>query len=389
MKLVEVTEKHSEKEFLQLPVRLYKDEKNWIRPLDEDIKSVFDPTKNKQFRNGEAIRWLLKDDNGLVIGRIATFVNNKALKKEDQPTGGIGFFECIDDKEAAFKLFDAGVNWLKDRNIEAVDGPINFGDRNIWWGLLVDGFTEPNYQMPYNFLYYKDLFEAYGFQLYFKQFTYQRPMGKEVPISDRMYEKAAITIDNPDYEFRHITEKEFSKSHLYFMEVYNKAWAGHSGVKAMTAKQAELTFKKLKPVKDVKLVWFAFYKGTPVAFFISIPEINQIFKHLNGKLHLINKMRFLYMKWTKVCKKSLGIVFGVVPEHQRKGLESALIVAYSKNLAWKDGFQYNDLEMNWIGDFNPKMMRVAEQIGATIYKTHITYRKLFDEQKEFKRAPII
>ena len=184
MKLVEVTEKHSEKEFLQLPVRLYKDEKNWIRPLDQDIKSIFDPTKNKQFRNGEAIRWLLKDENGLAIGRIATFIDNKTLKKEDQPTGGIGFFECIDDKKAAFKLFDAGVNWLKERDIEAVDGPINFGDRNIWWGLLVDGFTEPNYQMPYNFLYYKELFEAYGFQLYFKQFTYQRPMGSEVAISD-------------------------------------------------------------------------------------------------------------------------------------------------------------------------------------------------------------
>jgi len=389
MKLVEVTEAQSEKEFLQLPVRLYKDDENWIRPLDQDIESIFDPSKNKLFRNGEAIRWNLKDDNGLVIGRIATFINNKTLKKEDQPTGGIGFFECIDDKTAAFQLFDAAVDWLKERNIEAVDGPINFGDRNNWWGLLVEGFTEPNYQMPYNFLYYKDLFEGYGFQLYFKQYTYQRPMGSEVEISARMYEKAALTIDNPDYEFRHITKKEFNKSHLYFMEVYNKAWAGHSGVKAMTEKQAQLTFKKLKPVADVKLVWFAFYKGTPVGFFISIPEINQIFKHLDGKLNLVNKLRFLYMKWTKVCKKSLGIVFGVVPEHQRKGLESALIVAYSKNLAWKEGFQYNDLEMNWIGDFNPKMMRVAEQIGATIYKTHITYRMLFDETKEFKRAPII
>jgi len=388
MKLIEVTGAQTEKEFLQLPVRLYKNEKNWIRPLDQDIATVFDPSKNKQFRNGEAIRWILKDDNGEVIGRIAAFLNSKTSKKEDQPTGGIGFFECIDDKKAAFELFDAGVNWLKERDIEAVDGPINFGDRNIWWGLLVEGFTEPNYQMPYNFLYYKKFFEDYGFQLYFKQFTYQRPMGKEVDISPRMYEKAEITINNPDYEFRHITKKEFNKSHLLFMEVYNKAWAGHSGVKSMSEKQAQLTFKKLKPIKDVKLVWFAFHKGVPVAFFISIPEINQIFKHLNGKLDMVGKLKFLYMKWTKVCKKSLGIVFGVVPEHQRKGLESALIVAYSRK-AWKEDFQYNDLEMNWIGDFNPKMMRVAEQIGAKIYKTHITYRKLFDETKEFKRAPII
>ena len=202
-------------------------------------------------------------------------------------------------KTAAFKLFDASVAWLKARNIEAVDGPINFGDRNIWWGLLVDGFTEPNYQMPYNFPYYKEFFENYGFQLYYRQFTYQRPMGSEVALSSRMYEKSKLTIDNPDYEFRHITKKEFKKAHHYFMEVYNKAWAGHSGVKPMTEKQAASTFKKLKPISDVRLVWFAFYKGNPVAFFISIPEINQIFKHLDGKLDFKRKTQVLIHEMDK------------------------------------------------------------------------------------------
>lgn len=389
MRVLEVKDKYTEKEFIQVAVKLYKDEKNWIRPLDKDIKAVFDPAKNKNFKNGEAIRWILKDDNDKSIGRIAAFINQKTSQSYDQPTGGVGFFECINDQTTAFMLFDTAKKWLEERGMEAMDGPINFGDRNNWWGLLVEGFYEPNYQMPYNFKYYEELFAAYGFKEYFKQFTYQRPMGSEVDFSPRFYERAQSTLDNPDYEFRHITKKEYGKGHEYFQQVYNKAWAGHSGVKAMSMQQAKATFKMLKPVADVRLIWFAFYKGEPVAFFISIPELNQLYKHLNGQWNLFSKLKFLYLLKTGACKKGLGIVFGVTPDHQRKGVEGGLVVSYVKNLAWKKGFQYKDIEMNWIGDFNPKMIRVVEQIGSKLLKTHITYRKLFDETKEFKRAPIL
>ncbi len=389
MRLLEVKDKPTEKEFILMAARLYKNEKNWIRPLDKDIKAVFDPTKNKNFKNGEAIRWILKDDGDQTIGRIAAFINNKTASSYDQPTGGMGFFECINDQKAAFMLFDACKDWLKEKGMEAMDGPINFGDRNNWWGLLVDGFTEPNYQMPYNFKYYQELIEAYGFGVFFKQYTYQRPMGSEVDFSPRFYEKAQSTLNNSDYEFRHITKKEYAKAHEYFHEVYNKAWAGHSGVKPMSMQQAKATFKMLKPVADVRLIWFAFYKGDPVAFFISIPELNQLYKHLNGQWNLLSKLKFLYLLKTGACKKGLGIVFGVVPDHQKKGVEGGLVVSYVKNLAWKKGFQYRDIEMNWIGDFNPKMMSVVEQIGGKVLKTHITYRKLFDESKVFERAPFI
>lgn len=388
MKLVEVTDKQTEEDFLALPVRLYKKDKNWIRPLNQDIQAVFDPKRNKHFRHGRAIRWVLKDAQGKVIGRVAAFVNDKTANTYDQPTGGIGFFDCIDDQEAANILFDAGKNWLEEQGMEAMDGPINFGDRNNWWGLLVDGFTEPNYQVNYNYPYYQQLFENYGFQTYYKQYTYQRPMGSEVDLEPRFYKKAEDTLTDKDYEFRHLTKKDVHLFPDYFRQVYNQAWAGHSGVKEMSEVQAMNAYRRMKPILDVKLLWFAFYKGEPVAFFISIPEINQIFKKINGNLNLVGKLKFLYFKWTKSCEKSLGIVFGVVPQHQKKGVEGALVITYTK-MAWKKNFQYKDLEMNWIGDFNPKMMRVAEQIGGKIFKTHITYRKLFDETKAFERASIL
>ncbi len=169
MKIIEVSSPQEKKEFLNFPVHLYKKEPYWIRPLDKDIESVFDRVKNKTFRHGECVRWILKNEAGDVIGRIAAFVNEKTLNKgNDQPTGGVGFFECINDKAAAYMLFEQSKSWLQARGVEAMDGPINFGNRDRWWGLLIEGFDqEPNYQCNYNFDYYKDLFEAYGFQVYF------------------------------------------------------------------------------------------------------------------------------------------------------------------------------------------------------------------------------
>ena len=385
MKLIEVTTPAHQKEFIEMAVSLYKNEKNWIRPLDADIEGLFHKETNKLFRNGaKAKRWLLQDDSGQTIGRVAAFINPKM--KEKQATGGLGFFECINDQKAAFLLFDTAKAWLESEGMEAMDGPINFGERDKWWGLLVEGFSEPNYNMPWNFGYYQDFFENYGFQVYFKQFTYARNV-QNVGFDEKMIKRANLILADPNYTFRYIKGKELqAKAPEYFMTVYNKAWARHMG-KSISLKEAQLMFGKMKPIIDPKLIYFGFYKGEPVAMFIQIPEINQIFKHVNGKMDLIGKLKFLWYKTFSPPNKMLGLVFGVVPEHQSKGVESAMIVEYDK-MSGKSDFQYKTIEMNWIGDFNPKMMRVCEQLLAEIYKTHHTYRYLFDREKPFERHRI-
>ena len=387
MKMLEVNTSELAKEFIKFPVRLYKKDPTWIRPLDKDIDAVFDTKQNKAFRNGECIRWILQDDQGKTIGRIAAFINKKTVNKgNDQPTGGLGFFECINDKDAAFKLFDAGKEWLEARGMEAMDGPVNFGERDKWWGLLVDGFElEPNYNCNYNFPYYQELFEAYGFQLYFKQFTFGRKVRE--PFSAKLMEKGRKMLNAPGYSFRHMDMKKMDKYTEDFRTVYNKAWARHKGVAQMSSLQAKTIMKQMKPIMDEKIVWFGYYEEEPVAFYINLPEVNQIFKHVNGKLDLIGKLKFLYHKWTRSCNKMLGLVFGITPEHQGKGLEGALVLATAEMVQDKY-HRYPYLEMNWIGDFNPKMIRVVEQVGGEIVKTHITYRKLFDETKPFTRCPM-
>lgn len=387
MKIVEVKEKKTAKEFLMFPVRLYKEEPNWIRPLDKDVNGVFDAEKNKMFRHGECTRWILTDDSGKTIGRIAAFINKKTVNKDnDQPTGGVGFFECIDDQDAANLLFDTGKKWLEDRDMEAMDGPINFGDREAWWGLLADGFDiEPNYQCNYHFPYYQPLFENYGFQLYFKQYTFGRNTFD--PLSPKLQKKADLANQDPNYSFRHIEIRKLKKYAEDFRIVYNEAWARHPGVAKMSSLQANALIKKMKPIMDEKIIWFGYYKDEPVGFYINLPEVNQVFKHVNGKLNLWGKLIFLYHKIRKKNKKMLGLVFGISPAHQGKGVDGALIMA-TRVMVQETYKRYPLLELNWIGDFNPRMIRVAEQVGGDIVKTHHTYRYLFDRTKPFERMKI-
>ena len=388
MQLIEVTNPQLAKEFVKFQVDLYKNEPAYIRPLDKDIEGVFHPETNKTFRHGECIRWILKNENQQTIGRVAAFINQKtANKNNDQPTGGMGFFDCIDDEKAAFMLFDACKNWLKEKGMEAMDGPINFGDRDKWWGLLVDGFDlEPNYTCNYNLPYYQKFFEDYGFKLYFKQLTYAR-ITRE-PLSPKLQEKADKVAADPRYTFRHLKLKHLDEYTEYFREVYNAAWGKHKGVAELSSLQAKAIMKQLRPLIDEKIMWFGFFEDKPVAIFIMLPEVNQIFKYVNGKLDWIGKLKFLYHKWAKSCNKMIGLVFGVAPEHQGKGVDGAIIQA-ARVMVQDDYHRYKYLEMNWIGDFNPKMINVVEQVGGYVSKTHHTYRYLFDQTKGFKRHPIL
>ncbi|HEU0065083.1 MAG TPA: hypothetical protein VFQ58_08625, partial [Flavisolibacter sp.] len=170
MQLIEVTDKRLAAKFIEVNPIINRNNANYIRPLNHEINEVFDPKKNKAFRFGKVKRWILKTDDGQLIGRIAAFTNKKYRNKGDDVTvGGVGFFDCINNQEAADILFDVARHWLLQQGMEAMDGPINFGERDKWWGLVVEGFQEPLYGMNYNPPYYVQLFENYGFQPFFHQ----------------------------------------------------------------------------------------------------------------------------------------------------------------------------------------------------------------------------
>lgn len=390
MPLLEVLSKAQQRQFCALPHRLHHQEPAYIGPLDNEVEAVFDPAKNKLFAaGGQAQRWLLTDTQGVVIGRIAAFVNVLTATATDAslPAGGLGFFECINDQAAANQLFDVACDWLRARGMLAVDGPINFGDRDRFWGVLIEGFDrEPNYGMFWHPAYYQGLFEAYGFQLYFKQYTCWRPV--LLPLHPSFHQKLTNFQASGEFRFAHARKAEPEKLAQDFLHVYNLAWGRHAGVQPMTIEQARTIVREMKAVLDERILAFAYRGDEPVAFFINIPELNQIFKRVGHRLNLFGKLRFVYEQWRYMRrrdKKMLGIIYGVVPEFQGKGVDQALI-------AWTQlpfsAIGYRDIEMNWIGDFNPRMLVTTRSIGAKIIKTHATYRKLFVD-RPFERYPII
>ncbi len=388
MQLVEVTNSETARDFIKVNVLINQSNPNYIRPLDKDVNAVFDPKKNKTFRFGTAKRWLLKTSDGELIGRIAAFTNKKYRNKgDDVPVGGIGFFECINDQSAADLLFDVAKHWLMQQGMQAMDGPINFGERDRWWGLLVDGFQPPVYCLNFNPPYYKDLFQAYGFQVFFNQFCFG--MNPKQQLSDKIFERHAALAKDPDFSARYMDKRDMEKYVQDFTKAYNEAWAGHGGLKQLDVKVVRKMFQQMKPVMDEKINWFAYYNERPIAIFINLPDLNQWFKYLNGKFDLLHKLKFLWIKKTKPCKKFIGLIFGIVPEFQGKGVDAYIIVEAAK-VVQSPAVDYTDYEMQWIGDFNPKMLNVAENFGETFKsRTLTTYRYLFDRTKEFKRHPML
>lgn len=385
MKLVEVKSKKDANAFLNVSRIIYKGDPNWICPLDKDINAVFDPSKNAYFENGEAIRWLLLDDNHNLIGRNAAFYNTKKANTYEQPTGGMGFFECINDQQAAFKLFEAAQTWLEAKGMKAMDGPVNFGENDKFWGLLVEGFTMQSYQMNYHQPYYKTFFENYGFFPYFEQVTNHLSMSE--PFPERFWKIADWILQRPGFSFEHLDMKNPEKYMQDLKSVYDEGWADHEHFTPLNIKDIRSDFQKLKPIVDEEIIWFAYFEGKPIAFLIMIPDVNQIFRYFNGRLHLWNKLRFLYYKNTNQIQRTRITVMGVVPKFQKRGVESAIF----RKL--RDVFDqrphYKEVELSWVGDFNPLMQALHKAVGGKFGKRHITYRKLFTQGAKPQHAKTI
>ncbi|MBQ2424729.1 MAG: hypothetical protein II262_08005 [Alistipes sp.] len=388
--LKEVKTKADEKMWLHADRPIYKDYPMWVCPLDNDIRNVFNPERNKKFEHGEAIRWIAIDTNtGKAVGRIAAFYDSNANDDYEQPTGGCGFFECIDNQQVANLMFDACRQWLASKGMEAMDGPVNFGSRDAWWGLLVDGFQyQPLYTNPYNPPYYMALFENYGFQNYFNQNSYVWRAESGV-LSEVALEKAHRVLANPEYQIRDVSNTDLSQAAENLRTIYNKAWALFTGVKPMSEAEAQKLMQTLKPIIDPNLIYFAYYNDEPVGFFVMVPDLNCVIGKFMGRFGLLEKLRLMWeLKVRKSCDRVFGIIFGITPQFQGKGIESAIMTYILENYIQKGRSPYKSFEFAWIGDFNPVMNKmIRNYVCAEQHKMHTTYRYLFDRTKEFTRCP--
>jgi hypothetical protein len=366
MQLKEVIDNKTKTDFLNLPKTMYKNDPEWIMPLDNDINDVFDPNRNEAFKNdGRAIRWVLYDE-GKPVGRIAAF---HALMPNGEKEAGAGFFECVDYQDAANILFDAACNWLRSEGCTKVDAPVNFGDRDSFWGLMVSGFKNHSYRENYNFPYYQALFENYGFEKTIEQSTSQ------IFTKDFNYERfsriSQRVTGNSKYEFKSLDWSQIDKFADDFVEIYNKAWEAHEFFVPMTKDKIMSRMKLMKPIAPGKINIFAYADGKPAAFYINVLDVNQIFKYVNGKLNWWGMMKFLWYR--RKVNRVRAIVFGVIPEYHNTGIETGMIMKFYDFI--KDHPVIKSSELAWIGDFNPKMHSMFNSLGANTVKVHYTMSK--------------
>ncbi|MBL7741918.1 MAG: GNAT family N-acetyltransferase [Chitinophagaceae bacterium] len=366
--------------FLELPKQLYRNDPAWIAPLDNEIESVFDPVRNSFFSHGTCTRWLLKNDDNAVIGRIAAFINHHHQSDAGVPTGGTGFFECIDDTEAAHLLFDTAAKWLQAKGMEAMDGPINFGENDKFWGLLVEGFSSPGYGMNYNPPFYQELFESYGFEKVYDQLTNTLDVTR--PIPDRFAKIAAWVMNKKEYSFKHFSSSAKEKFFSDFHEIYNEAWSDFDNFHPIDMATIRESFHQMEPVMDQKIIWFAYHNEEPIAFVVCMPDINQVLKHLDGKMNLFSKLKFLWYKQTTTIDRIRIIVMGCKHKYQNHGIESALIRCLQEEILPRHTIR--EIELAWVGDFNKKMMAIHHATGAVPSKVHRTYRYIFNQDASFK-----
>lgn len=386
MEVIQVTDKKTVNEFHLLPERLYLNDPNWIPSLRILLEKTFNPEHNAKFNQGDARRWILMRENEC-IGRIAAFYDKDYASGYKQPTGCCGFFECTDDISAATLLFDTAKNWLSQNGMEAMDGPVNFGENFFYWGLLTDGFQPQTYGMQYHPPYYRKLFEQYGFKTYYEQYSYSLDV-THPDLPERFWKIAAWVAKKPEYRYEHFTFRNQDQYIHDFIEIHKKAWSSHGNYKPVRFEQLREMISTASLLLDEEFIWFVYHNQEPVAFFMMIPDFNQVMKILNSsKMNLVKYLKMKSLLKKNVINRCRVIVLGVVPKYQGLGLESGIFWQLKQVMLRKPW--YKEMEMSWVGDFNPKMNALFKSFGAKRTLTHLTMRYLFDQEKEFERAEII
>lgn len=377
-----VTNSRLEKIFLELPHSIYKNDPNWVCPLNVEISAIFHPKKNSFFQHGFAARWIISDDMGIPLGRIAAFINEKKAAKYDVPTGGIGFFECIHDQSVADALFEVAHEWLSERGMQAVEGPINFGENDRHWGLLVEGFTPTAFGMSYHRPYYSELFESYGFEESYRQLT--RDLSLIDPLPERFLKIGEWIAKKPEVEFCHVSSANLNEFAHVFQAVYNDAWQFLAHFTPITDEQMKGFVKEFKHFIIKPLMPFAKVNGEPAAFIVCLPDLNQIIRPFKGEFPWWRQLLF---KWRSrngfqwylekgILTRGRVVIMGVRPKFQRYGLEAGLIMSSLKDA---QALGFKSIELSWVGDFNNKMRRLHEATGAKNSHVHITYQYRFTQ----------
>jgi len=357
--------------FIRVPFRLHRGTP-WVPPLIMERREFLNREKNPFFAHGEA-EYFLAERDGEVVGRITAHVDERWTQHNGGNDGMFGFFECERSPETAKALMDAATGWLRERGRERMLGPMDF-TTNDECGVLVEGFDlDPFVLEPWHPPYYQELVEGLGLAKAMDLLMWRLELGQLQQgdrFHDLIHQAAETSAKEHGVVIRHMRKRDLEAEVMRFMEVYNEAWDRNWGFVPVSEEEVRFQAKNLKPILDENWAMIAERDGEVVGAALTLPDVNQVLKGMNGRLLPFGWLRFLTGR-RKVDRVRV-FALGVKPQYQHFGVAAALYVEHvqvAARVRQKWG------EMGWILEVNEPMNRAMEGMGGEVVKRYRLYER--------------
>ena len=368
MNIKSVANKADLKKFIHFPFDFYKKDPNWVAPLRFDLRKQFNPDANPLLSHCDYQLFLLIRD-GLIIGRIAAFIDRLAVDFWEEKIGLFGYYECIQEPEASRMLLQAAADWLSERGMESMRGPWTFVSEA--WGLVVEGFSPPPCIMsPHNPPYYDGQLTEFGLEKA-KDLLCYYISGKEdyqIPsrimnLTDRVAKRYGVTV-------RPVEMKRYDEEVQTFLDLSNSSIINNWGYSPVTEAEADSLAKDLKLILQSRGALFAIDPdGRPIGFAIALPDINVLLKGMNGRLFPFGWIKLL-LGLPKLTNYRM-FALGVIPEYHGRGIDSLLYRALYESLFSPDLW----MEINYVLEDNFHMNNAIHKLLAKPLRRYRIYQK--------------
>jgi len=361
------------KAFVNLAWDVYRDDPAWVPPLKDEVHGLITPGKNPWFEHARAKLWLA-ERGGKIVGRISAQVDELVQDHMGQGTGQWGMFEVLDG-EAAAALIATAEDWLREQGMSRALGPISL---SIWDepGLEIEGFDEPpTAMMGHHRPEYREWIEAAGYEKAKDLLTYEVDIANwHDPKIDRLI---AAGERNPRIRIRQVDKSKFNEEAAIILNLLNEAWSDNWGYVPLTESEIAYAGKKLKPIIFNELVRIAELDGEPVAFMLTIPDINELTKDLNGELFPFNFIKLLWRLRKPRVERARVPLMGVARKLHGSRMASMLafmLIEFTRrDCVGKFGIRIG--EFGWILEDNKGMLSIAELPGAHVNHRYRIYQK--------------
>jgi GNAT superfamily N-acetyltransferase len=356
--------------FIKLPWRLYRNEPNWVPPLVYDRKRFLDRSRNPFFKHAEVelfLAWRGEEP----VGRISAQIDRNFNEFQQHEWGMFGFFECVDDPEVAAALLAAASEWLRARGRDRMVGPMDF-TTNDECGVLVDGYDRlPTILTNWHHPYYPGLIEGAGLTKAMDLYMWSLDVADRGSVHPAIWRVAAEVESKYGITVRNMRKKDMEAEIGRFLEVYNAAWERNWGFVPLTEEEVRHYAKDLKQILDENWAFIAEKDGEPVGAALTLPDYNQVFRHMNGRLLPIGWAKFLWYR--RKIDRVRVFALGVKPEYQHTGAGAKLYECH-----WEAGERTRQGrgETGWTLESNKPMNRAMERMGGKIVRTYRVYERL-------------